>query len=94
VDDAAIAARPEAFAMLLDLAASGHCTALAPWAVATDVVNTCSLAESHFVAGDGDVSRARRSGNEHTMTKLRYALLGWLVWKFAKRRARRKLRLS
>jgi hypothetical protein len=29
-----------------------------------------------------------------SMTKFRYALLGWLVWKLAKRRARRKLHLA
>jgi len=27
------------------------------------------------------------------MTKLRYALFGWLVWKLFKRRTRRKLHL-
>jgi hypothetical protein len=28
------------------------------------------------------------------MRKFRYALLGWIVWKFAKRRARQRLRLA
>ena len=41
-----------------------------------------------------DVSRTRRTGKNRTMTKFRYALLGWLVWKLAKRRARRKLHLA
>jgi hypothetical protein len=34
------------------------------------------------------------TGNYEAMRKLRYALLGWLVWKIAKRRAKQKLHLA
>jgi hypothetical protein len=41
-----------------------------------------------------NVSTPSFDGNSRAMKKFRYALLGWLVWKFAKRRAKRKLHLA
>ena len=41
-----------------------------------------------------NVSTPPPGGNHRAMTKFRYAILGWLVWKFAKRRAKRKLHLA
>jgi hypothetical protein len=37
---------------------------------------------------------AARRGNPRDMLKRRYALLGWLVWMFGKRRIRQKLRVA
>jgi hypothetical protein len=41
-----------------------------------------------------NVSAPRLSGNHEAMKKFRYAILGWIVWKFAKRRAKRKLHIA
>jgi hypothetical protein len=41
-----------------------------------------------------NVSAPAVDGKYRAMTKFRYAFLGWLVWKFAKRRAKRKLHIA
>ena len=61
-------------------------------ATRADVVNTRSLDEI-LAAAAVDVSALRFVGKNDAVTKLRYALLGWLVWTLFKRRTRRKLHL-